>query len=327
MKKITCTISYFLLTVSLFSGCANTPRELTPINISFQKWVGYGPFYLAYEKGFFEKEGIKPFFVDEQLDSARRDAFRSGMLDCEAATLDLLVSKVAQDVPLTTVMEIDASHGGDAIIADADIKKLEDLAGKRVALARDDVGETFLSSLFYKKVLLFGSMTIVSVRPEEAAKTFTSGDADACVTWEPYVSEALKKKGAHILADTKEYPNIIIDTLNVRRDLLKNNPNLVKKLMRGWFRAVKYYNEHPLESSAIIAKYYNISPEEYRKQAAGLKWYDYGEQKTNQEHKDLSDAIRLLIEVKLANGRIAKRIDTSQLVDTKLMEKLYEDSK
>ena len=42
--------------------------------------------------------------MDEEIDSARRDAFKSGMLDSEGGTIDLLVSKTAQDTPITAVL-------------------------------------------------------------------------------------------------------------------------------------------------------------------------------------------------------------------------------
>ncbi|MCQ9206154.1 MAG: ABC transporter substrate-binding protein, partial [Omnitrophica bacterium] len=160
----------FLLTLSilLFSACVQEPKEakLEKITIAFQEWVGYGLFYLGQERGFFKEEGIELIFVDEKLDSARRDAFKSGILDCEGGTIDLLIAKRAQSTPIVSVLELDHSAGSDAIVATKDIQKLEDLIGKRVALARDDVGETFISYLFYKKKLLLDDVIIIPARPE-----------------------------------------------------------------------------------------------------------------------------------------------------------------
>lgn len=59
------------------------------MTIAFQNWVGYSSFYPAQEKGFCKEEGIEFVFVDEQLDSARHDAFKQGMLDFEGGTIDL----------------------------------------------------------------------------------------------------------------------------------------------------------------------------------------------------------------------------------------------
>jgi NitT/TauT family transport system substrate-binding protein len=333
MKRISPFIIALIICMYLAAtglcGCAAKPSEpaLPRLNVAFQEWAGYGPFYLAKEKGFFEEEGVNVTLIDERLDSDRRDAFLSGMLDCEAAAFDTLISKVAQGVPLVAVMKIDSSYGCDAIVADKNISKLEDLIGKRVALARNDVGEGFIAGLFYEKTLLFDGVMTVPVQPNEAAKTFVNGGADACVTSGPYISEALQRPGAHVLADTRSHPNAVVNTLNVRSDLLEKDPGLIKKLMRGWFRAVKYYKEHPDESSYIISGYYRMSPEEYRKRVSGLKWYDHEGQKPEDRQREWLDAARVLVEVKLMNGRIPKRLDVSKLIDRTLIEGLYEDSK
>ena len=328
-KDINCILLFFLLVIAFLPGCGKKPQKpkLTSITIAFQEWVGYGPFYLADEKGFFKEEGIKLVFVDEQLDSARRDAFKAGMLDCEAGTLDLLISKAVQDTPIVGVMVIDRSFGGDGIVAVENIRKLEDLIGKRVALARDDIGETFISALFHRKGLSFNDVIIVPKQVEEVSQAFLNSEADACVTWEPQLTKALKRPGSHILTSTKEYPAIIIDSLNVRRDLVENNPGLVKRLMRGWFKALNFYNEHPDEASEIIAKHYKITPEQYRKQVKGLLWENYQEQQYPARYKEWVEVFNEIAELKLANGRISRKPDDSNFLNHKLLENVYEDSK
>ena len=212
------TLLCFLAASLFLCACSNNPveKKLFPINIAFQEWVGYGPFYLAQEKGFLKDEGIELDFIDEQLDSARREAFVSRILDCEAGTVDLLVSKRAQDVPVTAVMELDYSFGADGIITANSIKELKNLVGKRVTFARDDVGETFISYLFYKAGLSMDDITIVSRYPENVSDAFLNNEADAVVTWEPWLSKALKRPQSHILVTSKDVPGAIIDTLNVR---------------------------------------------------------------------------------------------------------------
>ncbi len=81
--------------------------------------------------------------------------------------MDLLVSKAAQHTLIAAVLEIDHSFGSDGIVAGEDIKRLEDLINKKVVLARDDVGETFISYLFFQKGLLLNNVVIVSEQPEK----------------------------------------------------------------------------------------------------------------------------------------------------------------
>ncbi len=318
-----------ILASLLLPGCRRRAEaaELQRVRIAFQEWVGYGPLYLAQEKGFFKEEGIELVFVDERLDSARRDALKQGMLDCEAGTIDLLVSKRAQDTPIVAVLEIDHSVGSDGIVATEDIKTVEDLIGKKVAFARDDVGETFLSYLFHKKDLSFKDITIVPRNPDDAWLAFLDGEVDAAVTWEPWLSKAAHRAGGHILISTRDEPEIIIDTHNVREDLVKNNPELVKGLMRGWFKGVTYCKEHPVEASEIIAKHYDVTPEEYREQITGLKWFGYEEQTGESEADEWFTIFNVISEIKFANGRIHSKPNTAKAIDRTLLEGLYEDSK
>jgi len=320
----------FSFMVAAMSGCAKEPPsepKLTPVTIASRNWIGHGLFYLAQEKGFCRDEGIEIVFIDEELDSARRDAFKQKMLDFEAGTLDLLVSKAAQGTSLVAVMEIDQSYGSDALVVTENIKKIGDLIGKKIALAKGDVGEMLLLALLYENSILLNSVTIVPVLPEEIEKVFASGEVDACATWEPRVSEALKRPGAHILVSTKEYSGVIIGTLNARGDLLEKNPALVKKVMRVWFKGLKYYRDHPLEASEIISKYYKITPEQYRKQVEGLRWRDYAEQAKDIGNKDLSGIFDLIADVKLINGRISQKPDVSACINRDLLERHYEDGK
>jgi len=321
-------VTTLLLVALFFTGCKehSEKAELERVNIAFQEWVGYGPFYLGAEKGFFREEGIEVVFVDEQLDSARRDAFKQGMLDCEAGTIDLLISKRAQDTPIVAVLVIDHSLGSDGIVATQDIKTVEDLAGKKVAFARDNVGETFISYLFHKRGLSLDDITIIPRRPEDAWLVFVSGEADAVVTWQPWLTKAVQGGDGHILISTKDEPDIIIDTFNVRKDLVKNNPELVKKLMRGWFKAIEYYKEHPVEASEIIARHYDITAERYREQVTGLRWDDYQRQITPEEAEEWFEAFNTIAEIKFADGRIPMKPGAEKAIDTVLLGGLYEDT-
>jgi len=328
MRTKVLALSLCLAVLFVFSCSRPHPEaKLQKINIAFPEWVGYGPLYLAQEKGFFKDEGIELVFIDEQLDSARRDAFNQGMLDVEAGTLDLLVSKRAFNTPVVSVLEIDRSYGADGIVASAKIKNLADLLGKKVAFSRDDAGETLISYLFHQEGLPMERLNIISCNPEKVAEAFLKGEADAAVTWEPWLSLALARPESHLLVTTRENPGIIIDTLNVREDLVKNNPKLVKGLMRAWFRAVKYYQEHPDEASEIIVKYYNITSQQYRKNAEGLQWLDYSGQNQPSIHQQWVDVFNTIAKIKLMNKRIPQKPDAESTINRQLLKELYEDSK
>jgi len=315
--------------LSLVSGgCSRKSQEpkLKSVSIAFQSWIGYGPLYLADELGFFKDEGIEVIFVDEQLDSARRDAFKAGILDCEAGTLDLLINKRAQGIPIVSVFDIDLSFGADAIVATSQIKELKDLIGKRVAFAMGNVSDTFISCVFSKEGLRMEDINIVAINPDKAADVFLAGQVDAVVTWEPLVSKALERPGAHILLSSKDRPGIIVDTFNIREDIIKNDPGLVKGIMRAWFRAFKFCEENPSEANRIISRHFNISPDEFKKEALGLKWIDYKDQISDVECEKRCEVFDLIAQIKLERKTIISKPDAESGTNRKLIKELYENS-
>ena len=317
----------------ILPGCgrkAPKVQKLERLSIAFQSWVGYGPLYLAADKGFFAEEGLELVFVHEELDAARRDAFKAGMLDAEAGTIDLLVSKRASDTFIVAVGEIDLSLGGDAIVATENIRGLPDLVGKKVAFARDDVGETFLSYLFHKAGLSLDKIVVVPKAPDKAAQAFLNAEVDAAVTWEPWVTRALKRTGAHILVSTKDAPGIIVDVLNVREDIVRKKPHVVKGLLRGWYRALDYYKAHPNEASQAIAPRFKLTPEDYREQVAGLRWPThkeacdhFGSDDSPGRLHELFDTIALL---KHNTGRVSRKPEAAKALKSDIIRTLYGSS-
>ena len=96
--------------------------------------------------------------------------------------------------------------------------------------------------------------------------------------------------------------------------------------MRGWFKAIKYCKEHPVEASEIIAKHYDVTPEEYREQITGLKWFGYEEQIQESKADDWVSAFNVISEIKFANERIHSKPNVAKAIDRTLLKGLYEDS-
>jgi ABC-type nitrate/sulfonate/bicarbonate transport system substrate-binding protein len=113
----------------------------------------------------------------------------------------------------------------------------------------------------------------------------------------------------------------------VRRDLVANNPETVKKVMRGWFKALEFYRRHPDEAVIIMARYYNLAPAEYKLQIAGMEWLDCAKQKDGAQYKAWSDLFDTIAGLKLANGRIKRKPEASAFLDGALLENLYETGK
>ena len=123
------------------------------------------------------------------------------------------------------VLLIDKSNGGDGIAVRGGIGSIKDLKGKTVAVDGPGTVQHFmLSYILEKNGLSIRDVIRQTMGAQPAAQSFVTGQNDAAVTYEPYLSTVRAKPDAgKILVTTKEYP-VVIDTLVVPEGLHREEP-------------------------------------------------------------------------------------------------------
>jgi NitT/TauT family transport system substrate-binding protein len=164
--------------------------ELPKFRFSTNSWVGSGPMYLAKEKGFFKDEGVDVEISVMEDQAQRTAAMTKGEIDGYIDTADLLVTTRANNVPAISVMQIDFSDGADGIIVTSNIKKAQDLKGKKIAVQRNFVGESFLIYYLQQNGMTVSDVEMVDMESGAAGSAFAAGSIDAAVTFEPWLSKA-----------------------------------------------------------------------------------------------------------------------------------------
>jgi NitT/TauT family transport system substrate-binding protein len=118
--------------------------QAEPLRIFHFTWVGFGPLFVAQEKGFFAKEGIEVSLIRNDDHTAAFAGLAAGHVDAVAGGLqDVAVFSEPGEEPLLCVLANDDTRGADGIVADRDIRSIADLEGKTVGVP---VGST---SQFY----------------------------------------------------------------------------------------------------------------------------------------------------------------------------------
>ena len=72
----------------------------------------------------------------------------------------------------------------------------------------------------------------------DVLKALEKNEIEAGHTWDPTLSEALKK-GYRVLAKGGDLPGIIVDGLALNPDLVKNRPEAVEKIIRSLFSEIE----------------------------------------------------------------------------------------
>jgi NitT/TauT family transport system substrate-binding protein len=248
----------------LLAGCQTRPggsgtgQPKAPLKIGLVTWLGYGPFYIAKEKGFFKENNVEVEFEKIEGDVERRAAIASGNLDGIALTLDSMIVLRSKDIPLKTVMAIDASNGGDGIVAVEGINTIEDLKGRQVAFPSGLPSHFFLYSVLKEHGMSMSDIKPVIMDADQAGAAFASGKIDVAVTWEPWLSRAREVGRGHVLVDSKTHPGEIEDVLFMREDVVNKRPQDIEALIKAWYKAVDFVASNPDEAKSIMAKSFNL---------------------------------------------------------------------
>jgi NitT/TauT family transport system substrate-binding protein len=238
-----------------------------PLKVSIVSFHGYAPAIVANGNSLTTKAGSTFAELGLNLELVIQDdiptlttIFESGTAQCAWRTSDFW----AQEQPNLrnagldgrAVMIVDNTQGADAIIArDPAIQRVEDLAGKSVALLQFTPSHGMVidaienSSLSARKKQ---SVKMVYVNAEEGTAgvraMLEGGQVDAAALWDPDLSLAVKKvAGAHTVYSTKTATNLIYDVIVCDKRVLddpKSEP-AIAKLVEGWMKGVDQAEADP----------------------------------------------------------------------------------
>lgn len=139
------------------------------------------------------------------------------------------------------------SNGGDGIISKSSMANVADLVGKKIAIPEFSEAQTLVewlieaSDLTEEQKKEIRSNYILVETPDDAARVFFSGEADAAATWEPYLTQAQNTSDARVFFSTAEATNLILDGLVFREDFLSTHEQEVQKLIDGALQAAEMY--------------------------------------------------------------------------------------
>lgn len=229
------------------------------VRISIDEWVGYDTLLQANggrrtTKGSInDKNGIYIEYVIENDYKTSSAALIKGDLAGAGYTVNrfaFLTSKF-EDAKVNVAMPFitNYSNGGDGIIAKSNIKSIEDLAGKKIAVPKFSEAQTLVewlvtnSSLSAEQQAEIRKAMVFFETPDEAAKAFFAGEVDAAATWEPFLTQAKTTTGARVLFDTSMSRNLILSGVIFREDFMAKNEDFMKKFIDGVLEARTLYKK------------------------------------------------------------------------------------
>jgi NitT/TauT family transport system substrate-binding protein len=274
MKKMISALLALLFVFTLVASPALAADSPKKMKIAFCTWAGYAPLFIAKENGYFADQGYDVELVIIEDESTYGAAFVSNSIQGLGQVLDRDIIQFDAGAPEQYVCTMDASTGGDGLVATAEIQTVDDLAGKTVALDKSATSYFFFLQVLADSNITEDQINIVEMGNDEAGEAFLAGRVDAAVTWEPALSNCSEREGGHILVSSAEYPKAIIDVLTVSTKFAEQNPEVFDVLYSCWCQAVDYLNANFEEGCAIMAAGLDLEAEEVMDECAGITFYD-----------------------------------------------------
>lgn len=286
----------------------------TKIVLGMSGWTGFAPLTLAAETGLFKKHGVdvEIKFIPQK---ERHLTVAAGATQAVATTVDTFIAWTAAGVPLTQVLLLDKSKGGDGLAVRSNINKITDLKGKTIAV--DGAGTTpyFTLLAFMKRNGMSPKdVQFATLGPQPAAQAFIAGQYDAALTYEPYLSSVRNAPNAgKILLTTLDYP-VVVDMVAFQPDYIKKNPKVVQGVVNGFFDALDMIKKEPAKSNEIMGAKVKQTGEQFATSASYIAWQDKA---ANQAYfkGELQAFMKEAADIQLEAGVIRAIPDLKPMVD------------
>ena len=221
--------------------------------------ITHMPFFVALEKGFYAKQGLKVELVsftgggDTIRGITSKAVSFAGMASTDAAMIAF-----SQGVPIRFIagQAYTTTALNWLVKKDAPYKSIRDIRGKKIGFTRPGaVGEFYLQQILKKEGI---SNDVTTVPVGDFAQNWTAvetGQIDVAQANDPLQAKLIKEGKARILFRAMDY---IKDTANADAfamvDYLEKNPETVRKYLRAMKEANAYVYQYPDEAIAIYAK-------------------------------------------------------------------------
>ena len=254
-----------VLLPAALAGCVAAPENA--LRIGTNVWVGSEPLYLARELGYLDPGAVQ--LVEYPSASEVLRAYRNQAIDGMVISLDELFGLAVDGLQPRIILVVDVSHGADAVVGRPNMRTMQDLKGKSVAVESGALGAFVLSRALALSNMQSSDVNVVHLESNEQPTAFEKGQVDGAVTFDPYRAQFLRA-GATTLFDSTQIPGEIVDLLAVRESAFKKQPKAIQQVLAGWFDAIDYMNNNPKDAARRMGIRQQTSGEQFLEAQQGL---------------------------------------------------------
>lgn len=250
-------------TAVLFAGVnARAQETLTPIKISYQPAVYWAlPIYVATQKGWWAKAGLKPEFSSfpagvPQIAAVVSKSWDVGITGSVPAVLGYVrfgikTIGISNDESASNTLMVRAEK---AARYQADPQLLK---GQTIPLTANSTVDYAVQACLRKYGLSKADVTLKNMGQPEMMSAISAGNIDLAGIWAPNIYTLEEKSGAKILCSGKDGGVVVPGAIVARADFAKEHPQDVAKFLAVYLATWRWLNANRPEAIEYMARFYD----------------------------------------------------------------------
>lgn len=242
----------FLLTVMAPAAFA---AELKKVRVGYFGNSCEAPLFVAYEKGFFKKEGLDVEMVRGDSNTLK-DALATGKIDATDGLLMQWLKPIEQGLDIKFTTGIHTGCIQVLVPTGSNIKSVEQLKGKTIGVPTIGGGPMSLLSraLANKGIDPKTQVTWKAYPYSELGLMLKKGEVDAISLADPLAQVVADKGEGKVLinsAKTKPYASEYCCLLVINGKMIKKDPATSAAITRAVMAAARWVHYHPVEAAKL----------------------------------------------------------------------------
>lgn len=243
------------------------------LRLSYLVFATHIPYVVADQKGYFKENNIQVELLKGQGSSFAVQVVGAKKEEFGHAAAPSILTAVAQGVPVVSVADLyTTSHMALFATEKSGIKEPKDLKGHTVGLFVGSTTEIMTRALLKKYGLTDKDVQTVTVKAGGDLPLVTEGKIEAEISYFTNELAAWKISNPDLKLKIWRLDELGFDVpgeeLIVHKDLLKENPDLVRRFVDATMKGARYAKENPAEAVDLLVKAFP----ELNKEQETAKW-------------------------------------------------------
>ncbi len=325
-RKFICVLAVLTILVTTLAGCKSSSglTELTLNEVAHS--IFYAPMYVAFEKGYFEDEGLKVNLVNGLGADKTMTALLSG--DCDigfmGAEASIYVYNEGAEDYVVNFAQLTQRAGNFLVSRDLTEEfKWENIKNKTVIGGRVGGMPQMVFEYILKKQGIDPKKDLTIIQNIDfglTSQAFSSGQGDYTIEFEPAATSLeLEEVGKVVASLGVESGKVPYTSFSVKKSYLKKNKDVIQSFTNAIQKGIEYVATHTPEEIAEIIQPQFKETEREKLVMIVTRYYEQDTWKDNLVFEEGS--LTLLQDILEDAGQLTKRVPYNDIVTTEFAEK------